>query len=40
VDVIATGQRVLPRRGIGLGYMHKFPELEAALQDLLGSPNR
>jgi hypothetical protein len=39
-DVIATGQRVLPRRAMGLGYLHKFPELDGALRDLLVTPTR
>jgi len=32
---IATGQRVLPRWAIELGYRFKFPELEPALKNLL-----
>jgi hypothetical protein len=33
-DVIATGQRVLPRRALELGYSFKFPTLETALADI------
>lgn len=36
--VITTGQRVMPRRALELGYVHKFPDLEEALRDLLGRP--
>jgi uncharacterized protein len=39
-DVITTGQRVMPRRALGLGYVHRFPELEGALRDLLVGPTR
>lgn len=34
-EVITTGQRVLPKRALELGYQFQFPELEAALRDLL-----
>jgi uncharacterized protein (TIGR01777 family) len=34
-DVITTGQRVLPRRGLALGYIFKFPEIDSALADVL-----
>ncbi len=34
-DVIATGQRVLPRKALALGYQFKFPTLDAALADIL-----
>src|SRR5260370_14319880 len=37
--VITTGQRVVPRRALGLAYVHKFPDLEGALRDLL-APQR
>lgn len=37
-DVIATGQRVLPRRARELGYAFKFPDIEGALRDLLTGP--
>jgi NAD dependent epimerase/dehydratase family enzyme len=33
--VIATGQRVLPRRTQSFGYQFKFPTLDAALADVL-----
>lgn len=32
-DVILNGQRVLPRRALALGYVFKFPEIDAALDD-------
>ncbi len=34
-DVIATGQRVLPRRALQLGYSFRFPTIETALASLL-----
>ncbi len=34
--VVATGQRVLPKKALALGYRFRFPELEPALRDLLG----
>ncbi|MFV9505593.1 MAG: TIGR01777 family oxidoreductase [Oscillochloridaceae bacterium umkhey_bin13] len=34
-DLVVKGQRVLPRRAQELGYQFRFPELRAALQDLL-----
>lgn len=34
-DVLLTGQRVLPRRTQELGYRFQFPELKAALANLL-----
>lgn len=34
-NVIATGQRVLPRVPLALGYSFKFPALDAALADVL-----
>ena len=34
-DVIATGQRGLPKRTQELGYQYKFPVLDAALADVL-----
>jgi uncharacterized protein (TIGR01777 family) len=37
-DVIATGQRVLPRRAQELGYAFQFPDVEGALRDVLGRP--
>jgi uncharacterized protein (TIGR01777 family) len=37
-NVMTTGQRVVPRRALELGYAFRFPELEPALRDLLGRP--
>lgn len=34
-DVIATGQRVLPRRPLALGLNYKFPTIDAALADIV-----
>ena len=36
--VVTTGQRVVPRRAMKLGYDYRFPELEGALRDLLQRP--
>jgi uncharacterized protein (TIGR01777 family) len=36
-QVIATGQRVVPRRPLALGYTFQFPTIEAALADLLAT---
>lgn len=36
-NVIAEGQRVAPKRALALGYQFKYPELDAALIDLLAS---
>jgi uncharacterized protein len=35
--VIATGQRVLPKKAVDLGFRFRYPEIEPALRDLLGS---
>lgn len=35
-DVITTGQRVVPKRSLGFGYNFKFPQIDAALKDILG----
>lgn len=35
--VVTTGQRVLPRKALEWGYQFKFPELDAALRDVIGS---
>ncbi len=35
-DVIVTGQRVLPRAALQLGYSFRHPTLESALRNLLG----
>jgi uncharacterized protein (TIGR01777 family) len=37
-QVICTGQRVLPRRALQLGYVFRFPDLEQALRDVLQRP--
>jgi NAD dependent epimerase/dehydratase family enzyme len=34
-EVILEGQRVLPRRALKLGYQFQFPDLDAALADIL-----
>ncbi len=34
-EVLTTGQRVLPRRPLALGYKFRFPDLDAALADVL-----
>jgi uncharacterized protein (TIGR01777 family) len=34
-DVLATGQRVLPKRAVALGYCFEFPALDGALANLL-----
>lgn len=34
-SIVVTGQRVLPRRALELGYRYRFPRLEGALADLL-----
>jgi NAD dependent epimerase/dehydratase family enzyme len=33
--VITTGQRVLPGRALELGYQFQYPDLDAALRQLL-----
>jgi uncharacterized protein len=35
-SVVLASQRVVPTRALALGYRFRFPELEAALRDLLG----
>ncbi len=35
-SVVLSSQRAVPRRALELGYRFRFPELEAALRDLLG----
>jgi uncharacterized protein (TIGR01777 family) len=37
-EVISTGQRVLPRKALELGYKFRFPDLEGALRNLLNRP--
>ena len=34
-QLLTTGQRVLPRRALALGYTFRFPTIEAALADIL-----
>lgn len=34
-DVVTTGQRVMPRRPLELGYVFKFPDIDGALRDVL-----
>ena len=33
-DMILTGQRVIPKRALGLGYVFRFPEAPQALRNL------
>ena len=35
--VITTGQRVLPKRALALGYAFKYPQIDAALAEIIGS---
>jgi uncharacterized protein (TIGR01777 family) len=35
--VLATGQRILPKRALALGYQFRFPSIDAALADLLAT---
>jgi uncharacterized protein (TIGR01777 family) len=37
-EVLTTGQRVLPQRALEIGYHFKFPDVDRALQDILGGP--
>jgi uncharacterized protein (TIGR01777 family) len=34
-QIVTTGQRVLPRRVLALGFQYRFPTLDAALADIL-----
>ncbi len=34
--LVTTGQRVLPRKALELGYSFRFPEIDGALKDILG----
>jgi NAD dependent epimerase/dehydratase family enzyme len=36
-EVLLTGQRVLPQAALALGFRFRFPRLDAALADILGS---
>ena len=36
-DVLVGGQRAEPRRALALGFRHRFTDLDAALDDLLGA---
>jgi uncharacterized protein (TIGR01777 family) len=36
-EVITTGQRVLPRRAPAFGYTFKYPQIDAALAEIMGS---
>ncbi len=35
-DIVTTGQRVLPKKTTALGYLYKFPTIDAALADIVG----
>jgi len=35
--VVTTGQRVLPRKALALGYTFKFPEVDAAMVNVVAS---
>jgi uncharacterized protein (TIGR01777 family) len=37
-SVVSTGQRVVPRKSLELGYAFKFPEIDAAMKDVLAAP--
>ena len=37
-ELLTSGQRVLPKRALALGYSFQFPEVEAALRDVLAVP--
>jgi NAD dependent epimerase/dehydratase family enzyme len=34
-QIIASGQRVVPKRTLALGYKYEFPHLDAALADIV-----
>ena len=34
-DVVTTGQRVLPKKALALGYTFRFADVDAALRDVL-----
>jgi uncharacterized protein (TIGR01777 family) len=37
-SVVTTGQRVLPRRALALGYPFQFPEIDGAMKDAVSAP--
>jgi uncharacterized protein len=37
-SVVTTGQRVLPRRALGLGYQFQFPEIDGAMKAAVSAP--
>jgi uncharacterized protein (TIGR01777 family) len=37
-SLVTSGQRVLPKRALGLGYAFKFPEIDAAMRDAVSGP--
>jgi uncharacterized protein (TIGR01777 family) len=37
-SLVTTGQRVLPKRALGLGYQFKFAEIDAAMHDAVAGP--
>ncbi|MCX7701901.1 MAG: TIGR01777 family oxidoreductase [Gemmataceae bacterium] len=39
-EIITTGQNVLPKKALDLGYAFRFPEIDAALADVLAQPTR
>jgi len=39
-DILVRGKRVIPARASALGYQFSFPVVDAALQDLLGRPDK
>jgi NAD dependent epimerase/dehydratase family enzyme len=36
VEIIAQGQRVIPKKAMTLGYAFKFPTIEVALTNIVG----
>jgi uncharacterized protein (TIGR01777 family) len=39
-DVITTGQRVLPKKALALGYQYQFPEIDSALAEILSRADK
>jgi uncharacterized protein len=37
-DLVTTGQRVLPKKAMALGYAYKYPTVEIALSSIVGEP--